>query len=174
MRMAPSEKLRYEELLQQYLQPLRRLAWSYARDGSEGDDLLQEITMALWSALPRFRGDSSERTWVYRVAHNTGISFITSKRRRASRESPISPHIEPASGSNPEGEAIDRQQTERLWSAIRELPLADRQIIGLHLEGLSAAAIEEVTGISAGNVATRLTRVRQRLVARLRGEEMHA
>jgi RNA polymerase sigma-70 factor (ECF subfamily) len=172
--MAPSESLRYEELLQRYLPPLRRLAWSYTRDGAEGDDLLQEITLALWTALPRFRGDSSERTWVYRVAHNTSISYITSKRRRSSRESPLNPQIEPAGGSNPEGEAIDHQQTRRLWTAIRELPLLDRQIIALHLEGLSASAIEEVTGMSAGNVATRLTRVRQRLVARLRAEEVRA
>jgi RNA polymerase sigma-70 factor (ECF subfamily) len=172
--MAPSEKLRYEELLQQYLLPLRRLAWSYARDGAEGDDLLQEITLALWTALPRFRGDSSERTWVYRVAHNTGISYVTSQRRRATREPAITPRVEPTSGSNPEGEAIDRQRVERLWMAIRELPLVDRQIICLHLEGLSAAAIEEITGVSAGNVATRLTRVRQRLIARLRGEEVRA
>ena len=172
--MAPSEKLRYEELLQRYRQPLRRLAWSYARDAAEGDDLLQEITLALWSALPRFRGDCSERTWVYRVAHNTGISYSTSRRRRASHESAIPPRAEPTSVSNPEVEAIDRQRAGRLWSAIRELSLADHQIICLHLEGLSAAAIEDVTGVSAGSVATRLTRVRQRLVARLRGEEVRA
>jgi RNA polymerase sigma-70 factor (ECF subfamily) len=47
----------------------------------------------------------------------------------------------------------------------------DRQIVMLHFEGLSAAEIEEVTGLSAGNVATRLTRVRQKLVARARGGE---
>ncbi len=174
MHMAASDKPRYEELLQRYLQPLRRLAWSYARDGAEGDDLLQEIAVALGVALPQFRGDSSERTWVYRIAHNTGISHVTSQRRRASREPTIATHIEPASRSNPEAEAMDRQRSERLWSAIRALPVTDRQIVCLHLEGLSAAAIEEVTGISAGSVATRLTRVRQKLVVRLRGEEARA
>ncbi len=172
--MTPSEQSRYEELLRQYLQPLRRLAWSYTRNASEGDDLLQEIALALWTALPRFRGDSSERTWVYRVAHNTGISYVTSHKRRTAREQAVVPHLEPSSGSNPEREVIDREQIERLWDAIRDLPLADRQIIGLHLEGMSAMHIEEITGMSAGNVATRVTRVRQRLVARLRGEEVRA
>lgn len=172
--MAASERLRYEELLQRYLSPLRRLAWSYTRDGTEGEDLLQEIALALWTALPRFRGDSSERTWVYRVAHNTGISYVTSQRRRAKRETAIAPHVEPISGSNPEGEAIDSQRVQRLWNTIRELPLLDRQIVCLHLEGLSAAEIEEVTGVSAGNVATRLTRIRRKLMARVRGEEMCA
>lgn len=71
-----------------------------------------------------------------------------------------------------EREAIVHEQVERLWNAIRQLPLADRQIVCLHLEGLSAADIEEITGVSAGNVATRLTRIRQRLVIRLRAEEV--
>jgi RNA polymerase sigma-70 factor (ECF subfamily) len=171
--MTPKEQSRYEDLLQRYLQPLRRLAWSYSRDGAEGEDLLQEIALALWTALPRFRGDSSERTWVYRVAHNTGISYMTTRKRRTVREQSADPHNEPAaSGKTPEALAIDRERVGRLWNAVRELPVADRQIACLHLEGLSAADIEEITGVSAGNVATRLTRIRQRLVVRLRGEEV--
>lgn len=47
----------------------------------------------------------------------------------------------------------------------------DRQIVALHFEGLSAAEIEQVTGLTAGNVATRLSRARQKLIARVRGEE---
>lgn len=170
--MQSSEQSRYEDLLQRYLQPLRRLAWSYARDGAEGDDLLQEIALALWTALPRFRGESSERTWVYRVAHNTGISFITGQKRRSAREQTVDSCVEPASRSNPETEAIDREKVRRLWGAIRDLPLPDRQIVVLYLEGLTAAEIEGVTGFSSGNIATRLTRIRHRLAIRLRGEEV--
>ena len=124
--------------------------------------------MALWTALPRFRGDSSERTWVYRVAHNTAISFTANRRRRDGHEQPGEPAGEPVAAARQEGEAIDRQQRERLWSAVQELPLAERQIIALHLEGLSAAEIEAITGVGAGAVATRLTRIRQKLAARLR------
>ena len=134
------------------------------------DDLLQEIALALWTALPRFRGDSSERTWVYRVAHNTAISFATSRRRR-SREQPGDPPPEPQSPTNPERAAIEQQRRDQLWSAVHDLPIADRQVIVLHLEGLSAAEIEAVTGLTAGAVATRLTRIRQKLAASIRGSE---
>ena len=72
----------------------------------------------------------------------------------------MQPAEEPAAVANPERDAIGRQQHERLWTAIRELPLHYRQIMVLYLEGFSAAEIEAVTGVSQGNVATRLTRMR--------------
>lgn len=173
MRMSSSEQ--YEDLLQRYLQPLRRLAWSYARDRAECDDLLQEIALALWTGLPRFRGESSERTWLYRIAHNTSISYLTGSKRRMSRESKAPAAAEPASERlNPEAEAIDRQKQQQLWIAIRELPVSDRQVIVLYLEAMTAAEIEAVTGFSSGSIATRLTRIRQRLATRLRGEETRA
>lgn len=159
----------YEDLLRRYLPALRRLAWSYARSEAAREDLLQEIALGLWTALPRFRGDSSERTWLYRVAHNTAISFVAGQNRRAKRETAEPPDI-PSASAGPESTAIEEQQRARLRAAVEELPLTDRQIVVLHLEGLSAAEIEDVTGLSAGNVATRLTRARQKLTARVRGE----
>jgi RNA polymerase sigma-70 factor (ECF subfamily) len=161
----------YEDLLRRYTRPLQRLAWSYEHDSAAREDLFQEIAMALWTALPRFRGDSSERTWVYRVAHNTAISFAASRRRRRARERTDDVKREPASSAHQEGAAIDRQQRDLLWAAVQELSIAERQIIVLHLEGLSAAEIHTITGVSAGAVATRLTRIRQKLAARLRSDE---
>jgi RNA polymerase sigma-70 factor (ECF subfamily) len=160
----------YEGVLSRYTAPLRRLAWSYVDDPAGRDDLFQEIAMALWTALPRFRGDSSERTWVYRVAHNTAISFAASRRRRDGREHQGEVEREPVAAARQEGDAIERQRREHLRAAVQDLPVTDRQIIMLYLEGLSAAEIEPITGLSAGAVATRLTRIRQKLAARLRGD----
>jgi RNA polymerase sigma-70 factor (ECF subfamily) len=169
--MSSTEQSRYENLLQCYLEPLRRLVWSYARDAGESDDLLQEIALALWTALPRFRGDSSERTWLYRVAHNTALSYIAGRKRRADRELNVTAPT-PVSAADPESEAIRKQQQRQLWEAIRELPLHDRQIVVLYLEGMTAGEIEAVTGLSSGNIATRLTRIRQRIAQRMGGQEV--
>ena len=125
--------------------------------------------MSLWTALPRFRGDSSERTWVYRVAHNTAISFVASHRRRERREQTVGDMPEFTSHGNPEGDAIDQERRAHLWTTVQQLPITDRQIVILYLEGLTAAEIETVTGMSAGAVATRLTRVRKKLAAEVRG-----
>ena len=158
----------YEDLLPRYFDALRRLAWSYARDGFE--DLFQEIAMALWTALPQFRGECSERTWIYRVAHNTAITFVASSKRRNIREQASWDLPEHAVHANPEGEAIDRERRDRLWTAVQQLPITDRQIVVLYLEGLAAMEIEAITGMRAGAVATRLTRLRKKLAAQVCGE----
>ena len=162
-------RARYEDLLRRYIPALSRLAWSYARNHHE--DLFQEIAMALWTALPQFRGDCSERTWLYRVAHNASISFMANSRRTRQQEQAGEELPEPLYRGNPENDAIHQEQRTRLWKAVLELPLTDRQLVLMHLEGLTAAEIESVTGMSSGAVATRLTRARKRLTSEICGKE---
>jgi RNA polymerase sigma factor (sigma-70 family) len=138
----PDRRAAYEDLLRRYVTPLRRLASSYERDPPACEDLFQEIALALWTALPGFRGDSSECTWLYRVAHNTAITFATRRRRARSREQSTDEVPEPARGATQERDVLDQQRRARLWAAIHELPLGDRQLIVLHLEGLSAQEVE--------------------------------
>ena len=158
-----------EDRIHVYIPALRRLALAYTRDRHESEDLFQEIAVALWKALPNYRGDSSERTFVYRVAHNTAIRFVTLQNRRTTRERAVSESThEPASHSDPERDAIRNQQWQNLWRAVRELPVIDRQIVMLRLEGLPMAEIAEVTGFSEAAVAMRLSRLRRRLTEEIR------
>ena len=66
-------KLDFAELLGQYEGALWRLAAGYVDQSADREDLFQEIAVALWQALPRYRGGASPRTFVYRIAHNTAI-----------------------------------------------------------------------------------------------------
>lgn len=135
----------FEDFLSRYAPALHRLVWAYIRTTADADDLFQEIAIALWKALPNFRQDSSERTYVYRVAHNTAISFVTSTRRRTQREKDSEQHEQPPIISmNPEREAMENQQRQRLQNAVRELPVIDRQIVLLYLEGLSTSEMESL------------------------------
>jgi RNA polymerase sigma factor (sigma-70 family) len=63
---------------------LTRLAASYTNTSSDRDDLLQEIAIAVWKALPQFRGECSDRTFLFRVAHNRGVAFLLRNRSRMS------------------------------------------------------------------------------------------
>jgi RNA polymerase sigma factor (sigma-70 family) len=165
---------RFCELFEQYQPALQRLVSAYVTNSADREDLLQEIAAGIWKSLPGFRGESSERTWIYRIAHNIAIRGASQVRSRSSRE----PHIEgsfdcAAGGSSAEDQMLLDEKRRALMEAIRESPLVERQIVTLHLEGLNAAEIKEVTGFSAGAVATRLTRIRQKLTGPVQGGRGH-
>ena len=116
---------RFDALLRAHGPSLARLAASYARRASEHDDLFQEIALAIWRALPGFRGECSERTFVFRIAHNRGISYLA--RHRATNTSRDEDSEPPDRQPNPEQALSANQESERLAKAVQSLPLAHRQ-----------------------------------------------
>ncbi len=170
--VSPSREQTFVRLVGEFGPALRRLTQSYEADPALREDLLQEILLAVWQAIPQFRGEASERTWLYRIAHNTAISAVISRNRRRARERTIPPEFDPRSrGEGPDEEAAQQLRREALFAAIRELPLADRRVVTLHLDGLSYAEIEQTTGLSQSAIATRLSRARARLAERLNAKE---
>ena len=147
---------------------LERVVWGYVDNAPDREDLMQEILVALWRALPRFRGESSLRTFVLQVAHNRSITFATRRRRFADLpEEGLLPDPTPLV----EERLIEQQHRDRLFAAIRRLPEAQRQAVMLHLEGLSQREIAALQETSEGNVGVRLTRARKALRVLLVGEE---
>lgn len=147
---------------------LRRVASSYARTPAEQDDLLQQIALALWQSLPGFRGACSDRTFVYRVAHNQGMSFATHERlRRPPPDGEQRIEVHPDERPDPEGALAAQRRREHLFCAIRALPLPHRQVITLALEGIAHDEIAAVLGISVNNVNVRLSRAREALRAEM-------
>lgn len=165
-------KAAFLRLFEEYGPALERLAGVYAVTREDREDLVQEIATALWRALPGYRAESSERTWLYRIAHNVAITATVRLRRRAQKE--IAPENPPETASparDAEQDLLADEKRGILFRAIRGLAAADRQIMVLHLEGLSAAEIEAVTGVPQGAVATRLTRIREKLRQAVRTKE---
>jgi len=160
-------------LMQQFEPALRRLAAAYFDREVDRADLFQEIALALWQAIPRFRRESSERTWLYRIAHNVAISSSARTRRRARREEFLSEEFEhPSAAAGAEEGLLLGEKRRALVDSIRLLAATDRQIILLHLEGLSYAEIEEVSGLSETAIATRLSRIRAKLKEEIRKREV--
>lgn len=158
----------FRRLLGDFGTALQRLVNAYEGDPALREDLLQEILLELWQSIPQFRGESSERTWLYRIAHNTAISAMVSRNRRREREHVLREDFEPSSlAESPEWQLAREEERQALFQAIRELPLADRRVVTLHLDGLSYAEIEQVTGQSQNAIATRLSRARGRIVEML-------
>ena len=166
MTQGESRDERCVRLLQEHDRALRRMVASYERDASRQQDLIQEIWLAVWQALPRFRNECSERTFVFRIAHNRGVSHVDHWQRRQTdvldEEAPI-----PAPGPDPEHSLSQQQRHERLRAAVQSLPIGLRQVVVLTLEGLANAEVADIIGISENNVAVRLTRARAALARAL-------
>jgi RNA polymerase sigma factor (sigma-70 family) len=164
---------RFCELFETYQPALRRLVAAYVANPADREDLLQEIAAGVWKSLPSFRGDASERTWIYRVAHNIAIRNSSRIRRWSTQEPPIEGSFDcPSADSSAESVLLSDERRSALMKGIQELSTLDRQLVTLHLEGLSATEIEEITGVSQGAIATRLTRIRQRLAKGVQEEGM--
>jgi RNA polymerase sigma factor (sigma-70 family) len=154
-------------LLRENQATLGRLASSYAASPSDRADLLQEIAFALWRALPAFRGECSERTFLYRIAHNRCMEHLS--RRRRAEPLPEEEFELPDPAPHPEMRVSQEQESERLLGAIRRLPVSYRQVIVLTLEGLDYGEIAQIVGIGKSNVGVRLNRARL-LLKKLLGE----
>jgi RNA polymerase sigma-70 factor (ECF subfamily) len=152
-----------EQVLAREGPALARVAALYERDPARCEDLFQDICLAIWQALPRFRGDSSVRTFVFRIAHNRGLSHCAKRARcGVAVELEAAPLLaDPRPG--PEREAARSEERGRLRAAVLALPLARRQVLALALEGLSSKEIAEVLGITENNAMVRLSRARQAL-----------
>ena len=152
----------YFRLLRDHGGAIQRLAGSYERDPARREDLVQDICMALWQALPRFRHECAERTFVYRVAHNRAVTHVMRARRGAGAPLDEATSV-PDVRDDPERSAQARERRERLHDAVRALPLGLRQVIVLTLEGLTTRELASVLGITENNAAVRLTRARHAL-----------
>jgi RNA polymerase sigma factor (sigma-70 family) len=154
---------RFEQVLAEYEASFCRLAAAYERDRDLQQDLFQEIALAIWKALPTFRNQCSERTFLYRIAHNRAITHIRDG-RFPQGDLDLATSL-PDPSASPEANVRRARQKDELLQRVSGLPLNLRQVVVLALEGMENHEIAEVLGISAGNVAVRLHRAKHQLIA---------
>lgn len=150
-----------EAVLREHGPMLSRIAGSYEYERGRREDLLQEMSLAVWRALPRWRGDASLRTFVARVAHNRAVDCLS--RRRIREDELDEHHPDPHPVADPLHQAEARQRRRDLLDAVRRLPLGQRQVVVLALEGFSQREIGQALGQQENTVAQRLSRARRQL-----------
>jgi RNA polymerase sigma factor (sigma-70 family) len=154
---------------------IERLARGYESDPELRRDLVQEIHAALWRSFAIFEGQCSEKSWVHRIAHNVGVThMMTGRRRRTLPLIGLEQIEELPGGDDPEHSVGERSLSDRLLATIHRLAPADRQVMLLYLEDLTAAEIGEVTGLSASAVAVRIHRLKALLAEPYRAQEKRA
>ena len=153
---------RFDQLMAENGGALARLAASFTNAPADRDDLVQEMALAIWRALPKFRGECSARTFLFRVAHNRAVSHLV-RRRSAPPSATVEDTQVRDPAPDPEAGLARGQQGERLRRAVHSLPPAYRQVVTLMLEGMDYSEIAQVLGLSESNVGARLSRARQML-----------
>jgi RNA polymerase sigma factor (sigma-70 family) len=138
----------------------------YAYNKEDGQDLYQEIVYQLWRSFPSFRNDSKISTWMYRIALNTSITYFQ-KEKKKRNQVPIDEILITRADTNDE---VRNQRIETLYANIRMLNTIEKGIILLYLEGKSYEEIAAITGFTVTNIGTRLGRIKQKLIAKIKNE----
>jgi RNA polymerase sigma-70 factor, ECF subfamily len=170
----PKRNELYAKVSLEYGRALDRLTAGYEADPEKRHDLRQEIHFQLWRSFGVFDGRCSLKTWTFRVAHNTAVSYVNRERRENARLVGLE-EIEqtaPAEGGEPN---IDRQRAlEQLSGFIRQLKPLDRQIMICYLEEMDTASIAEITGLSPANAGMKIHRIKNILSSRFLKEKRYA
>lgn len=154
----------FEEIYHRFDAMVYNVALRLAGDPEEAADLTQEIFLRIFRHLEKFRGRSSLKTWVYRVAINHCRSRLGRKRPPASSLDEETARPLPDPGRGPEEWAVADDEARRVAEALGRLPAVYKEAVVLRdLEGLTYQEIAEVLGIRIGTVRSRIARGRERL-----------
>lgn len=150
-------------LVQPFDRELRSFTYRMLGDRSAMDDVLQDVYLAAFRSIGRFRGEATARTWLYRIARNRCLDVIRARRYHEDIEDhPVS------IGS------FDTSVTERidLAHALARLGPEHREVLMLvDAAGFDYAAAAEILGVRIGTIRSRLARARSRMRSLLEGDD---
>jgi len=175
-RCAVGDEGAYAELVGEHQRMVVQLAVNLLGDRDEALDLSQEVFLRVFRTIHRFRGQSSLRTWIYRIAVNQARNRHRFWRRRhrgdqVSLDAHVAAHGDFLSGgeAGPDRVLAQKELAAKLNQALESLPFDQRTAIVLReIDGLSYDEIAFSLGVAVGTVKSRLTRARQALRTELR------
>lgn len=132
----------------------------YTNDADSHNDLFQEITIQLWKAFPKFRGDSKFSTWMYRVGLNTAITLY-----RKSKRSVDTQNFDAVGFKITADEYDDtvEVQLKLMYDAVKQLNDIDKALVFLYLEDKNYSEIAETLGITEVNARVKMNRIKEKL-----------
>jgi len=132
----------------------------YTHDRDSHNDLFQEITIQLWKAYPKFRGESKFSTWMYRVALNTAITLYRKSKKRVNTQDYDSVIYKIKAE---EYDETEENQLKLMYRAIKQLGDIDKALVFLYLEEKDYSEISETLGITEVNARVKMNRVKNKL-----------
>lgn len=148
------------KMINQHRGILFKVSNLYCDAEEDRKDLFQEMVLQLWKSYPKFRAESTQSTWMYRIALNTSITRLRKEKREPSQRSLIDADFEIPDFSNGNDQNGD---PALLKQAIDQLNEIEKAIIMLYLEEKSYEEISEIIGITKSNVGVKLNRIKSKL-----------
>jgi len=171
----------YEELITRFQQPVYVLALRLLSDSSDASDVVQEVFLKVFRNIGSFRGQSSLKTWIYRItvneAHNARRWFFRHRRREVELETNPEESRDwkesiPDRSRSPFEEAVHRERHSMLEAALEQIsPIFREAVVLRDITDLSYEQIAEVLGVSLGTVKSRILRGREALREQLAGRQ---
>lgn len=134
---------------------------SYADTEVDQNDLFQEIALQVYKSVPNFKGASSVVTWLYRIALNTAIKWISKEKKHTKNHHTI--NVGDQILETVENESYD-EKVQWLYARIKKLDEVEKSLTLLLLDGYSYREIAEIIGISESNVGVKLHRIKKYLM----------
>lgn len=144
------------ELTERYKRMIYKVCYMYASDKEPVGDLFQDVILNLWKAFPSFRGESSEETWIYRVALNTCITQLRKQSKKPTMM-PLTVDVENLTDTD------DDRMLRELYRLIRQLNTVEKAIILLYLEDKPYEEIASLIGITKSNVGVKISRIKEKM-----------
>ena len=135
----------------------------YTDNKEDQEDLYQEIVYQLWKSFDSFKGDSKISTWMYRVSLNTAITRLKKEKRKGNQIGIDKVILQQTDHYDIEFE----ERLKKLYAYVQDLNELDKGIMLLLLEGKRYEEIAIITGLSASNVGTRISRIKQKLKSKI-------
>ncbi|WAC48439.1 sigma-70 family RNA polymerase sigma factor [Asticcacaulis sp. SL142] len=151
----------FDDWIRPHMGALMRIARAFAEPADQ-HDLMQELMISAWKAMPAFRGDAKPSTFIYRVAHNRALTWKKRQSLNLFRAHAAQTDMAALNDGGTDGESA---RLEALYAALRQLSPIDRSLMLLWLEETSYADMAALHGLTETNIGARLTRARARLSA---------
>jgi RNA polymerase sigma-70 factor (ECF subfamily) len=159
----------FNQWIDQHKALIFKIVRAYGDTAMDQDDLFQEISIQVWRSIPAFRNESAVTTWVYRIALNTAISWVTRERKyRKTRD--VVDHL-PDVLTFPH--KPENEQLTWLYKAIHALDEIDRSLALLLLDGFSYKEMAVILGITVSNVGVKINRIKKQLILQSKKSRDH-
>ena len=158
--MAKDLEHNFVALLEKHQNIVHKVCRLYTNNYDAHNDLFQEITIQLWKAYPKFRGDAKFSTWMYRVGLNTAITLYRKSKKDINTQEFDNVQFKISAEDYDDSE---EQQLKLLYNAVHQLNDIEKALVFLYLEDKNYKEISETMGISEVNARVKMNRVKTKL-----------